>query len=51
MKTKKVKKEVNKFNLDKFEVAKLKDLHLIKGGNDPMDTGDTKKVMQPSSRC
>lgn len=34
MKTKKAKKEVNKFDLEKFEVAKLKSMHLIVGGGD-----------------
>lgn len=55
MKTKKTKKEINKFDLDKFEVAKLKGLHLIKGGggsgDDPIDTGDTKKTLKASSGC
>lgn len=30
---KKIKKENTKFDLDKMEVAKLKNLHLIVGGN------------------
>lgn len=34
MKTKKEKKEVRKFDLERFEVAKLKNLHLIVGGGD-----------------
>lgn len=42
MKTKNEKKEVNKFGLERFEVAKLKNLHLIVGGgdDDPVDTND-----------
>ena len=44
MKTKK-KKEIPKFELEKFEVAKLKNLIIIKGGNngdDPIDTNNGK---------
>lgn len=37
MKPKKVNKTINKFILEKFEVAKLKNLHVIKGGNSPGD--------------
>ncbi|MBS7254035.1 hypothetical protein [Flavobacterium branchiicola] len=52
MKTKKEKKESQKFGLEKFEVAKLKNTHLIKGGgDDSMDTGNTKKKMEPSAKC
>ncbi|MET3020836.1 hypothetical protein [Flavobacterium hydatis] len=40
MKTTKEKKAVNKFDLEKFEVAKLKNLHVIEGGNAPSE-GDT----------
>lgn len=42
MKMKQEKKEVQKFNLKKFEVAKLKNLHLIIGGgnDDPLDTNN-----------
>lgn len=54
MKEKKEKKEVNKFNLDKFKVAKLKNLHAIKGGNnaldDPID-GSGNKVGGSSRQC
>ncbi|WP_165763180.1 hypothetical protein [Flavobacterium sp. AJR] len=32
MKTKREKKEVNKFDLERFVIAKLKNPHLIKGG-------------------
>ena len=47
MKTKKAKKEINKFDLEKFEVAKLKSLHLIVGGgddkkDDPIETNNNK---------
>jgi len=47
MKAKNEKKEVKKFGLEKFEVAKLKNLHLIIGGekdkgDDPIDTNDNK---------
>ncbi|UWY30095.1 hypothetical protein N4T20_09155 [Flavobacterium sp. TR2] len=39
MKSKKEKKQVKKFGLEKFEIAKLKNLHLIVGGgDDPIDT-------------
>jgi hypothetical protein len=43
MKTKNLKKKVNKFDLEKFEVAKLKNMFVIKGGavpgdDDPIDT-------------
>lgn len=49
MKTKNEKKEVEKFGLERFEVAKLKNLHLIVGGDnaeddDPVDTNDHKNV-------
>lgn len=47
MKLFKPKKEIKKFDLEKMEVAKFKNLHLIKGGseNGPVDptnrsTGD-----------
>ncbi|WP_394773440.1 hypothetical protein [Flavobacterium sp.] len=45
MKTRKGKKEIKKFDLDKMEVAKLKNMHLIiggGGGDDPIDTNDKK---------
>lgn len=42
---KKIKKENKKFDLDKMEVAKLKNLRVIVGGNvaptNPTDTVDT----------
>ncbi|GAA3724380.1 MULTISPECIES: hypothetical protein [Flavobacterium] len=45
MKPKKKKAEKNKFSLEKFQVAKLKNLHLIVGGgiegDDPIDTNKT----------
>ena len=40
MKTKKENKVIKKFNLEKFEVAKLKNLRVIKGGDAPDDTID-----------
>lgn len=52
MKTKKVKREANKFSLDKFEVAKLKKLHLIIGGGIDQDDppiDDTKSNGKDSS--
>jgi len=51
MKTKQEKKEVQKFNLEKFEVAKLKNLHLIIGGgnDDPLDTNNNNKGKKDSS--
>ncbi|MEA9413545.1 hypothetical protein [Flavobacterium sp. PL02] len=49
MKTKREKKEVNKFDLEKFKVAKLKNLHLIKGGGDETKTGN--KLQVPSRLC
>lgn len=42
MKTNKDQKVNKKFDLKKFEVAKLKNMHLIIGGgngDDPIDTG------------
>lgn len=46
MKTKNKKKEVIKFDLEKFEVAKLKSMFLIKGGyvpgDDPIETNNNK---------
>ncbi|WP_343587323.1 hypothetical protein [Flavobacterium sp.] len=37
MKTKNSKKEINKFDLEKFSVAKLKNMRAIKGGGTPVD--------------
>jgi hypothetical protein len=54
MKSKKVNKTINKFNLEKFEVAKLKNLHVIKGGNSPGDDtidGTGNKGGQSSGDC
>ncbi|RYJ39602.1 hypothetical protein NU08_1271 [Flavobacterium anhuiense] len=52
MKTKKEKKEVQKFGLEKFEVAKLKNLRLIiGGGDDPVDTNDHKGKKGSSEVC
>jgi hypothetical protein len=44
MKTNKEKKTIKKFDLEKMNVAKLKNIHLINGGygvnyDDPIDTG------------
>lgn len=53
MKPRKVNKTINKFNLEKFEVAKLKNLRVIKGGDaadDPID-GTGKKGEQSSGQC
>lgn len=36
-KTNKSKKEINKFDLEKFNVAKLKNLQSINGGSDTRD--------------
>jgi hypothetical protein len=52
MKTSKTKIESKKFDLDKMQVAKLKNMHLIKGGDgdDPIDT-NRKTVDASSARC
>ena len=55
MKKKKQKKAINKFGLEKFEVAKLKNLHLITGGgqgieDDPID-GTGHKGKQSTGDC
>lgn len=54
MKPRKENKAINKFNLEKFEVAKLKNLHVIKGGNapgdDPID-GTGNKGQNSSGDC
>ncbi|WP_263361658.1 hypothetical protein [Flavobacterium collinsii] len=51
MKVSKAKKEIKKFDLNKMEVAKLKNMHLIVGGgaDDPLDTND--KKAGSSNRC
>jgi hypothetical protein len=46
MKINKLKKEIKKFDLEKMEVAKLKNMHLIKGGS---GEGDTDKPQRDSS--
>jgi len=55
MKTKKEKKEAGKFDIEKFEVAKLKNLHLIIGGkiaqDDPIDTNDHNGKKDSSVKC
>lgn len=55
MKTKNKKEEAKKFGLEKFEVAKLKNLHLIIGGgedkkDDPVD-GTNQKDGGSSRGC
>lgn len=40
MKTNKSKKQASKFDLEKFDVAKLKNLKTIIGGNAPGDDDD-----------
>lgn len=51
MKTKREKKEVNKFDLDKFKVAKLKNLHLVNGGAILFMEDDPATGTGTSSRC
>ncbi|MDQ1164405.1 hypothetical protein [Flavobacterium sp. SORGH_AS_0622] len=55
MKTKNEKKETKKFGLEKFEVAKLKNLHLISGGNDekdpPIDDTKSKNPASAGGQC
>jgi len=56
MKTKNEKKDAGKFGLEKFEIAKLKNLHLIVGGtdsekNDPVDTNDHKQKKDSGVEC
>lgn len=54
MKTRKVNQKIKKFNLEKFEIAKLKNLHVIKGGNAPgEDTidGTGNKGEHSSGQC
>lgn len=58
MKTKNEKKEVSKFGIEKFEIAKLKSLHTIIGGrntttndDDPSDTNDRKQKKNSSEKC
>lgn len=46
MKIRKPKKEIKKFDLEKMEVAKFKNMHLIKGGS---GEGDTDKPRKDSS--
>jgi hypothetical protein len=47
MKISKPKKEIRKFDLEKMEVAKLKNIHLVKGGDEsnncPIDTKSPQK--------
>ncbi|MFH6936916.1 hypothetical protein [Flavobacterium sp. FlaQc-30] len=40
MKTRKTKKEVNKFDLEKFNIAKLKNLRSINGGGTTSNNND-----------
>lgn len=46
MKTRKLKKESKKFDLEKMEFAKLKNMHLIIGGDK-----DPATVTATSNRC
>jgi hypothetical protein len=52
MKATKIESEKKKFELEKFEFAKLKNIHLIRGGdgNDPIDT-NRKTVDASSDKC
>ncbi|UPZ17008.1 hypothetical protein [Flavobacterium humidisoli] len=53
MKTKNERKATQKFDLEKFDVAKLKNLHVIVGGaigkDDPIDTNHQKNNKDGSS--
>ncbi|KFF06333.1 hypothetical protein B0A68_03910 [Flavobacterium reichenbachii] len=54
MKMKKETKKVQKFGLEKFEVAKLKKLHLIVGGGiaaDPLTGHTDHNKANSSARC
>lgn len=57
MKNGKEKKTANKFDLDKMSVAKLKNLHLIRGGggngreDDPIETTATKGMQASTVQC
>lgn len=53
MKIKKPTKEIKKFDLDKMEVAKLKNMYLIRGGDTTTTTGDidTNKQQNSSGHC
>ncbi|MBF7092719.1 hypothetical protein IUY40_14370 [Flavobacterium sp. ALJ2] len=54
MKTKSEKKGINKFDLERFKVAKLKNLHVIKGGGgngSKEETGTLGKLKDSSEYC
>ncbi|WP_337965391.1 hypothetical protein [uncultured Flavobacterium sp.] len=58
MKTKNEKKSINKFGIERFEVAKLKSLNSIVGGgktttvnDDPSDTNDHKGKQNSTEKC
>lgn len=51
MKTSKDKKANKKFDLKKFEIAKLKNIHLINGGGSPGGGDDPQTITNTSSRC
>jgi hypothetical protein len=56
MKNGKEEKIANKFDLDKMSVAKLKNMHLIRGGrngsnDDSIVTGKTKKMQASTIVC
>jgi len=48
MKTDKDKNASKKFDLEKMKVAKLKNMHLINGGNAP---GNVYTITDTSSKC
>jgi hypothetical protein len=49
-KTNKSKKETNKFDLEKMNVAKLKNLRSINGGSDPGDITVTDVLIDGNDR-
>lgn len=53
MKISNQKKKIKKFDLEKMEVAKLKNMHLIRGGGGDTTTGDvdTNKQQNSSVHC
>lgn len=58
MKTKNEKKEANKFDLERFEIAKFKNIKIIKGGgggdpniDDPLDTNKNNAGGHSGARC
>ncbi|MFH6994185.1 hypothetical protein [Flavobacterium sp. FlaQc-48] len=51
MKTNNSKKESNKFDLEKMEFAKLKNMHLINGGQIDLEDPDPDTGTATSNRC